>query len=102
MKRKLNSSTTRMIRNREFIKNYKKDKKCEFCNYNKFTEILEFHHRNKKEKNKTINTLMKSLKNLRTIETEIEKCFLLCPNCHRELHFKEKEKMLKQNGKYNN
>lgn len=79
-----------MIRNREFIKDYKKDECCQVCGYNKFPEILEFHHRNKEEKSKTVNMLMKTLKNLETIETEIKKCVLLCPNCHGELHLKEK------------
>ena len=84
-----NSSTMRMIRNRDFIKGYKKDKKCEMCGYNKYPEILDFHHKNKEEKNVGINILMKTLKNLDIIKKEIEKCILLCPNCHRELHIKE-------------
>lgn len=84
-----NSSIKRMIRNREFIKNYKKDKKCELCGYNKCTEILDFHHKNKEDKNEGVNRLMKTLRNLDIIKAEIENCLLLCPNCHRELHLKE-------------
>jgi hypothetical protein len=42
-----NSSTRRMIRNREFIKNYKMSRKCEICEYDKYPEILEFHHKNR-------------------------------------------------------
>ena len=87
---KENSSTKRMIRNREFIKNYKRDKKCEICGYCKCPVILEFHHVDKEEKNKTVNILTKTLKNLDTIKKEINKCRLLCPNCHKELHLGEK------------
>jgi Zn finger protein HypA/HybF involved in hydrogenase expression len=83
------SSIKRMIRNREFIKNYKKNKQCEICGYNKYPGILIFHHKNKEEKNKNVNILMKSLKNIDTIKKEIEKCRLLCANCHREIHLCE-------------
>ncbi len=85
------SSTTRsMIRNREFIRNYKKNKGCEICGYNKHPEILDFHHKNRNDKNKGVNILMKTLKNIETIKKEIEKCILVCPNCHRELHLMER------------
>jgi len=80
-----------MIRNREFIWDYKKDKKCEICGYNKHTEILVFHHRNKEEKNEGVSVLMKTLKNLEIVKKEIDKCIILCPNCHRELHLKERQ-----------
>ena len=85
-----NSSTMRMIRNREFIKSYKKDKRCELCGYNKYPEILQFHHKDRNLKNEGVNVLMKTLKNLDLIKSEIKKCIILCPNCHNELHLKEK------------
>lgn len=89
-----NSSIKRMIRNREFIKDYKKDKKCEICGYNKQPKILDFHHKDKNRKTEGVNALMKTLKNLDIIRSEIKNCLLLCPNCHMELHSKERE----QNG----
>jgi Zn finger protein HypA/HybF involved in hydrogenase expression len=94
IKTPLPSSSTRMrmIRNREFITNHKKGKKCEICSYNKNPEILDFHHKNKGEKSKGVNYLMKTLKSIYTIKKEIEKCILVCPNCHRELHLKELKK----------
>ena len=85
----VSSTSKRMIRNREFIKDYKKDKQCETCGYRRYPKILEFHHKDKETKNQTINTLMKTLQNLDKIKEEVEKCMLLCPNCHRELHLKE-------------
>ena len=84
------SSTMRMIRNREFIRNYKKDKKCVYCGYKNYPEILDFHHINKLEKLEGVSQLMKSLKSIYIIQKEIEKCKLLCPNCHREEHLLEK------------
>lgn len=82
------STKKRMLRNREFVRSYKKDKKCEICGYNKYPEILDFHHKDDKGKVATINKLMKNLSNLDTIQSEINKCMLVCPNCHRELHVK--------------
>ncbi|MBS3099448.1 hypothetical protein J4462_04500 [Candidatus Pacearchaeota archaeon] len=89
-KKVTNSSTKRMIRNREFVRDYKRYKKCELCGYNKYPDILEFHHKKKENKKQTINTLMKTLRNLEVIKKEMIKCILLCPNCHRELHLKDK------------
>lgn len=85
------STTMRMIRNRQFVTNYKKDKECDNCGYNKYPEILDFHHKNKSEKVGTINRLMKGLKSIYMIQKEIEKCLLICPNCHRELHLLEQK-----------
>jgi Zn finger protein HypA/HybF involved in hydrogenase expression len=86
------STTMRMIRNREFITNYKKDKRCKKCGYNKYPEILDFHHKDQKDKNLSVNALMKNLSNIYKINKEIEKCILLCPNCHRILHLRERNK----------
>lgn len=83
------SSINRMIRNRNFIKKYKSDKKCEICGYNNSPSILEFHHKKRSKKYKEVNALSKTLKNIETIKKEIRKCILVCPNCHAELHSKE-------------
>ena len=85
-----NSSTMRMIRNREFIKNQKMNKNCLRCGYNQHPEIIEFHHKNKSEKVAGVCELAKSLKSIYIIKKEIEKCDLICPNCHREEHLLEK------------
>ena len=83
------STRMRMIRNKEFVKNYKKDKKCRGCGYNKHPSILDFHHLNRNEKVDTINSLMKGLHPIYLIKKEIGKCILICPNCHREMHLLE-------------
>lgn len=60
--------------------------KCIICGYEKCTAALQFHHRNPEEKKFNINnsTCNKAWK---TIKEEIDKCDLLCANCHMELHF---------------
>jgi hypothetical protein len=60
--------------------------KCINCGYNKNPTALEFHHTdsNKKEFNPS------GMHNISWEEAtnELDKCILLCSNCHREEHFK--------------
>lgn len=84
------STTMRMLRNREFLKKYRENQKCEICGYNKYPEILQFHHKHKNEKIDTVCNLAKTLKSIYNIKKEIDKCMLLCPNCHREMHLGDK------------
>ena len=73
------------LKTREILRNYKrefkKDKCCSICGYRKNPSILSFHHI--KDKKFAIAKLLNSLNNLKK---EIEKCVLLCPNCHMEIH----------------
>jgi len=78
----------RYKRGREFILNFKKDKCCVRCGYNEFTEILCFHHI-RGEKKFEINNAM--LRSPNSIQPEIDKCILLCPNCHNLIHLKKEE-----------
>ena len=59
--------------------------KCIRCDYNKYPEVLEFHHKDSSQKKFGIgqNGLTRSWER---VKAEIEKCNLLCANCHRELH----------------
>ena len=57
--------------------------KCEICNYNKCYKALEFHHINPKEKDFNISTNSFAFERMKK---EVDKCMLLCCNCHREIH----------------
>ena len=59
------------------------------CGYNKYPEVLEFHHRNPAEKLFNIS-LKWHCRSWERVRTEIEKCDLICANCHRETHVEEK------------
>lgn len=58
--------------------------KCIKCGYDKCVRSMQFHHRNPAEKDFTIG----SYANLgwNKIKMELDKCDLLCSNCHGELH----------------
>lgn len=64
--------------------NYKGGK-CMTCGYCKCLSALEFHHRNPEEKDPSIKQFSKGNFTER-IKKELDKCDLLCANCHRELH----------------
>lgn len=58
--------------------------KCEKCGYNKYLGALEWHHLDPNVKEYAIGK-RRGLKP-ETLQKEIEKCSLLCANCHAEAH----------------
>src|SRR5438046_7331808 len=58
--------------------------KCEKCGYNKCLSALEFHHLDPNEKDFSVSDFKNS--HLEKMKVEVEKCILVCSNCHRELH----------------
>lgn len=57
--------------------------KCFICSYDKCIKALEFHHLDPTQKDFSISTISKSFE---TVKSELDKCVLLCANCHREVH----------------
>lgn len=83
----ISNSKKRNIRyrsnNKTFIDEFKNNKSCLFCQ-EKTPVCLDFHH----IKNKRLN--VSRMKNyaysIKTIKKEIDKCIIICSNCHRKLH----------------
>jgi hypothetical protein len=63
--------------------------KCQVCGYNKCNAALELHHLDPTEKEISLSVIMTSCKSWDFIYSEIEKCILLCSNCHREVHYSD-------------
>jgi len=59
--------------------------KCFLCGYKKCKDALEFHHIDIKGKDFSISK-DGTTRSWERIKNEIEKCILVCANCHRELH----------------
>lgn len=59
--------------------------KCQICGYSKCSRALNFHHidASKKDFGLSAKGLTRSWKK---IKTELDKCILVCANCHMELH----------------
>jgi hypothetical protein len=62
---------------------------CQKCGYDRCPDALEFHHRNPKEKDFHISN--GNYRRWDRIQAELDKCDLLCANCHREYHAVEKQ-----------
>ena len=67
--------------------------KCEKCGYNKCSWAFEFHHINSDDKDFGISSY--STLTWEKIKTELDKCIMLCANCHRELHYENYIETLK-------
>ncbi len=61
--------------------------KCIICNYNKYIGALDFHHLDPSKKDFSIGKL-KNYSFSDKIKNELNKCILVCANCHREIHAK--------------
>lgn len=70
-------------KNKEILVKYKGGK-CEICGYDKCIDALEFHHKNPEEKEFGIGNC--NIKSIERLKHEVDKCILVCSNCHRELH----------------
>jgi len=88
-----------------------KGNKCEICGYNKCEASLTFHHRNSNDKLFDIGSLSQRITNISELKNyiidELDKCDILCRNCHREKHSdldffeKNKDQIYKKIENYN-
>ena len=87
------TNSERLVRIRRFKEKCVEYKggECEICGYNKYIGALEFHHKDPSEKDLQISKVRGGTFNEK-IKKELDKCQILCSNCHREIHFIENEK----------
>ena len=69
---------------KKFLVDYKGGK-CEICGYSKSLRALQFHHTNPEEKDFNVGGVIKIDDD---VIKELEKCILVCANCHSEIHDK--------------
>lgn len=72
----------------QYIFNYKKNRCCTDCGFSNkdFPEVLDFDHL--RGKSFSIGAWSKSVLSIERVKKEIEKCELVCANCHRIRTFK--------------
>ncbi|MGE5279352.1 MAG: hypothetical protein ACM3L6_01225 [Deltaproteobacteria bacterium] len=58
---------------------------CQNCGYDTCGDALEFHHRDSSRKDFSISAKGYT-RSWAKVKEELEKCVLLCANCHREVH----------------
>jgi hypothetical protein len=74
----------RRVKLRQMARDYKGGK-CEICGYDKCSRALSFHHLDPKEKEFGVSDKGLTRSWLK-IQNEIDKCILICANCHMEVH----------------
>ena len=60
---------------------------CSACGYNKNMAALCFHHIDPSIKEMKLDSRSLANTSLQNLREEIDKCILLCNNCHMELHY---------------
>ncbi len=77
-------TTAWRIRVKEKLIAYKGGK-CEECGYDKqIPRVFDFHHRDPKQKEFAIGSY--TVLNFEKLKNEVDKCELVCKNCHAEIH----------------
>lgn len=59
---------------------------CSICGYDRCSAALEFHHVDASVKEQTPSKLVNNYSTIERMLEEVNKCILLCSNCHREIH----------------
>ncbi len=62
--------------------------KCKICKYSKCEAALEFHHIHMKDKSYNISSGFN--RPWAELKRELDKCMIVCCNCHKEIHYKKK------------
>ena len=60
---------------------------CEVCGYDRCIDALEFHHNDLSDKKFGISEKGYT-RSWKEVMKELDKCIMMCANCHRELHAK--------------
>ena len=72
--------------NKSLVEELKKDKPCVDCGNVFPTICMDFHHIESEKKDNSISRLIKDGYGMKRIQQEIDKCVLVCANCHRIRH----------------
>jgi transcription elongation factor Elf1 len=70
---------------REQFQAYKKTLSCLICGESE-SACLDFHHLDPSKKDAAIGEIMASSPSIAKVMIEVEKCVVLCANCHRKVH----------------
>lgn len=79
-------------RNREYVNNIKSNNPCVDCGLSYPPYVMQFDHV-LEGKRAHVATMVKQCLSLKTIQTEIDKCEIVCANCHAERTYGFKEEL---------
>jgi hypothetical protein len=78
-----------IAKTREWYHEYKSTLKCSKCSEN-HPACLEFHHRDSSTKDQEVSIMLRGTISKENLMKEIEKCDVLCSNCHKKHHYNER------------
>ena len=86
-------TTDRKKEIRDWILNIKRELRCSVCGMSGEENpwAIEFHHNEDYEKGDSVSFLVSNGYGKKRIMKEISKCFPVCSNCHRQIHYKENQ-----------
>ena len=79
-----NKKTALRTKNNAILLKMEQGGRCVKCGYDKCMDALQFHHLDPKQKEFSLGQKRQST--LSVLRKEIEKCILVCANCHAEIH----------------
>ena len=88
-RQKIFATRTRKQETALWLREFKSNLCCIRCGESR-PACLDFHHKNPKEKDKPVSQMVNAGMSRAKMIQEIEKCDVLCANCHRVLHDEEK------------
>ena len=83
---KVEMQKKRRDKNRLEFLEIKSNLSCKICGESR-TPTLDFHHRDPSKKDRAIGDMSRGSFSIESVLKEIEKCDVLCSNCHRMLHY---------------
>ena len=72
----------------DWFRKYKSTLSCTDCGIS-HPALLQFHHRDRAEKSFTISNVISRATSVKQITNEMEKCDVVCVNCHAKRHWRE-------------
>ena len=78
----------RQLEIRNWFMRYKSTLSCIDCGIS-HPAVLQFHHRNRADKSFNISDVARKASSVKQITNEIQKCDVLCVNCHAKRHWRE-------------
>jgi hypothetical protein len=86
-------TAAQIVKNREYVNNIKSQFPCTDCKQYFFPVMLDFDHTGN-DKTRNIADMVARGCSIKTIQSEIDKCQIVCANCHRLRTFLRKEGFL--------
>ena len=74
-----------------WLRDYKTTHGCSKCSYNTHAVALDFHHVDESRKEFPLNAAQRRRYGMERIKKEVDKCIILCANCHRVHHYTKEE-----------